>query len=354
MIDENEKQNLRILTDLLKKNGMIRHDNLASLMITTLAGDGSSRKFWRVSLGGESLCLAVAPPTLDNMDLREAQAARDIGLHLLQQGVCLPKQVGWDAESGLLLFEDLGDCKLHDMVLGAQNSDKKMHLSILRPLYQQAVQQLANMQVKGAESFDTDWCWDTKRYDKDVMLERESGYFLRAFWQDLLTQQTPAGLQEEFVLLADKAAAVKADYFLHRDFQSRNIMVCRNEVRFIDYQGGRQGPLAYDLASLLIDPYTQLPEEFQEELYATYLDTLGTLIDVEPDTFREEYLLLALQRNLQIVGAFSFLSSKRKKVFFKQFIQPALSSLNSILVNPLFDELRILRQTVRTAFSLNN
>ena len=118
------------------------------------------------------------------------------------------------------------------------------------------------MQVRGAVSFDPKWCWDTPQYDRMLMLERESGYFLQAFWQDLLGMEEPPGLQEEFFELADRAARIPAGYFLHRDFQSRNIMIHGGEACIIDFQGGRLGPLAYDLASLLIDPYVALPDDF--------------------------------------------------------------------------------------------
>jgi len=205
---------------------------------------------------------------------------------------------------------------------------------------------LAHMQVQGAEGFDPDWCWDTPRYDKSLMLDRESGYFLRAFWKGLLGQEEPSGLQEEFDFLAEKAAAIPAGFFLHRDFQSRNIMIYQNKPCFIDFQGGRLGPLGYDLASLLIDPYVALPDDFQIELLEAYLDELEKLITVDRRKFIEEYLLLALHRNLQIVGAFSFLSTERKKVFFRQYIEPALVSLNKLLDCEIFSEMQVLRKIV--------
>ncbi|HID70579.1 MAG TPA: hypothetical protein EYP35_09035, partial [Desulfobacterales bacterium] len=203
--------------------------------------------------------------------------------------------------------------------------------------------------IRGAEGFDAAWCWDTPCYDKKLMLERESGYFLRAFWKGLLGREEPSGLQEEFVLLAEKAATIPAGFFLHRDFQSRNIMIHREEPCFIDFQGGRPGPLAYDLASLLIDPYVALSDEFQIELLETYLDELERLTEVDRRKFIEEYLLLALHRNLQIVGAFAFLSTERKKVFFSQFIKPALVSLNKLLNCELFLDMRVLRKTASLA-----
>ncbi len=348
MIYENEKQILRIIADLLQGNGLVGRGELADIQITPMSGDGSSRRFWRAGLNGRAVCLAVAPPDLSEKNMAEARAARNIGRHLQAKGVNVPKQYGWDEESGLILFEDLGDCKLHDSVKKSQ-AGNGLELNGIRPLYRDTVRKLTRMQVAGAENFNAHWCWDTAAYDRGVMLERESGYFLRAFWRDLLQEEEPQGLQEEFVFLADQAAKARSDYFLHRDFQSRNIMVHRSKVYFIDFQGGRSGPLAYDLASLLIDPYTRLPEEFQEELFGVYCDSISGLTEFDRKLFRHEYLLLALQRNLQITGAFSFLSQVLQKPFFRQFIHPALQSLQRIVSDPFFDELQVLRKTVKAA-----
>jgi N-acetylmuramate 1-kinase len=346
MNDENETKNLSILHTLLRDAG-IADKNTRNLDITTLAGDGSSRKFWRIMEGDKRLCLAVAPPSTNTRGLAEAKAARAIGLHLSKQGVRVPEQYGWNEEYGLLLFEDLGDEKLHDYVLKKQESED--WIEDVRSCYRDVVKGLAVMQVRGAEGFEPDWCWDTSRYNKSLMLERESEYFLHAFWEDLLGKKEPSGLREEFVQIADKAASIPATYFLHRDFQSRNIMLYHDKPCFIDFQGGRLGPLAYDLASLLIDPYVGLPFDLQEELLGLYLDKLEELIVVDRRKFIEEYLLLALQRNLQIVGAFAFLTKQRNKIFFEQFLRPAVGSLNTLLDCEMFLEMTVLRQTASSA-----
>jgi len=122
MNDENETKILSVIHALLQEAG-ITNSISPKLVITKLAGDGSSRKFWRIMEGGRSLCLAVAPPGQDTLDLAEAKAARSIGLHLLQQGVRVPDQYGWDEQYGVLLFEDLGDEKLHEYVVEKRKAD---------------------------------------------------------------------------------------------------------------------------------------------------------------------------------------------------------------------------------------
>lgn len=123
-------------------------------------------------------------------------------------------------------------------------------------------------------------------------------------------------------------------------------MIKEGAVRFIDFQGGRLGPLGYDLASLLIDPYSRLPLSLQDELLTHYLQAIHGYAELEEAAFKRQFSLLALQRNMQIVGAFSFLSQIRQKVFFLDFIQPSLVSLKNRLEEPLFKDYSLLRTMV--------
>ncbi len=343
---ENETNNLSVISDLLQSNGLST-SNVSALHIEEMAGDGSSRKFWRITDGQKKLCLAVAPPDRNAVNMAEARAARAIGLHLLSRDVRVPAQYGWDEASGILLFEDLGDCKLHDYV--QQNTGEENGAENIRFQYKQILKALGEMQIGSAELFNSKWCWDTEKYDKQIMLERESGYFLRSFWGDLLSKKKPAGIQEEFTDLANRAATIDTNYFLHRDFQSRNIMIQQEKAGFIDFQGGRFGPLAYDLASLLIDPYVNLSLSLQDELFDFYLDNLERKLNIRQDQFKQEYLLLALHRNLQIIGAFSFLSEHRKKLFFRQFLRPAIDSLQRLIQDEFFTEYPVLRNCVKVS-----
>lgn len=315
--------------------------------IEPLTPDGSLRRFCRLLQEDGTRAVAVAPPPGDAAGLREAKAGWQIGCHLFACGVPVPELHGFDEESGLLLCEDLGDVRLHDLVLqqGAASAE-------IAALYQQAVTELAGMQVRSQENFDPAWCWDTPRYDRQVMLERESGYFLRALCRDLLQLELDEQrLAQEFSALADRAAQADASFFLHRDFQSRNIMVQQGRVRFIDYQAGRLGPLAYDLASLLIDPYAALPQTMQDALLEHYFDALTALIPYSREQFRQEYLLLAMQRNLQILGAFAFLGSQRGRPFFFQHIRPALHSLHSLLAKLQPEEYACLQSVTEQCLS---
>jgi aminoglycoside/choline kinase family phosphotransferase len=298
-----------------------------------LKGDGSNRRFWRLQINSMYDCVVVCPEKHESKELQEAQSGWKIGNHLRKAGVPVPEFFGFDEDTGLLVCEDLGDTHLHNLAINT-DFNRKDSVESLRNLYRQALKSLLVMQCNGRKSFNADWCWDSPVYDRELMLNRESGYFIRAFWQGLLGMDIPDGLQSECEQLADIAAEASCRYFLHRDFQSRNIMIKDGKVRIIDYQGGRLGPLGYDLASLLLDPYANLPVWFQEELYAYYLEQLQSMEGVKPcdrESFDRNYHALALQRNLQILGAFSHLSKNSGKDFFRCYIRPALNSLRNLL-----------------------
>lgn len=292
--------------------------------VAQLAGDGSDRRFFKFR-SGSAAYLAVLPSPTHPQAHAEARAAFHIGSHLHAAGVAVPRIFGFDPESGLILFEDLGDTLLYDLI----QTHGPNSLAV-QAYYGQAIEALLRLQLAGRPGFDPAWCWDTPRYDRALMLSRESGYFKKALCEDYLGMtHLPPGLAAEFEALADRAAQLPADSILHRDFQSRNIMILHERVRIIDFQGARLGPLGYDLASLLIDPYARLSRESQDALLCAYLDGLARHIPLDRESFLEGYYLMVLQRNLQILGAFAFLSQVRGKEFFRQFIHPAAISLHN-------------------------
>lgn len=344
-----DRQIIECAGTLLGDCGMLSAVEFRSLhdqgCLQKIESDGSTRRFWRVNRRGTVLCIIAAPAGTSDAELAESRAAWFIGNHLRKKGAPVPALYGWDCDSGILLYEDLGDLRLHDAVGGVG----KAQLEGLRPAaeyYREALTHLAAMQVKGAEGFAEAWCWDSPRYDVALMRDRESGYFLRAFWQGMMGGEVPRGVEEEFREIAVQAGKASADFFLHRDFQSRNIMLKDDRVRFIDFQGGRLGPLGYDVASLLIDPYGKLSLADQEELLEFYLKAAAAERPGVEEDFYKYYRLLALQRNLQIVGAFSFLYRVRGKVFFADFIKPALVSLRDRLAESFFAGFPLIRNLV--------
>jgi aminoglycoside/choline kinase family phosphotransferase len=339
-------QTQRRIADLLLENRVIsrlQYDTFdEACTLQQISSDGSLRCFYRIAYNNAPLCIAVLPAERQEQHIAEANSAMFIGNHLYGKHVAVPKILAGDTTTGLILFEDCGDIRLHDIM---QASEKKHCLPDERVdfLYRKVLAELAAMQWYGYQGFDSRWCYDTAVYDHHVMVEKESKYFLRACWHSLFDGKTVPGIEEEFEDIARNAATGEHTFFLHRDFQSRNIMVMGNDVKIIDFQGGRLGPPGYDLASLLLDPYSCLSESVREEYLQYYLTQLGRYVACEEQSFRKQYLYLALQRNLQIIGAFAFLYQQRGKVFFKVYIIPALQSLNALLENPELSRYSLLR-----------
>lgn len=325
---------------LLLSAGFVAGDDS---VLVVLAGDGSDRRFVRVQTAEKGV-LAVFPSQAAH-GLAEARSCFLIGRHLHGQGIHVPEIFAWDEKSGVILMEDLGDMSLYEEV-----RRKSLQSEPVQKLYRRVVEELARFQLQGRNNFDPDCCWDTARYDSELMVKRESQYFYREFCHQMLgMRELFPEIDQEFASLAEMAAREPSSFLLHRDFQSRNIMIRNGDIWFIDFQGARIGPLAYDLASLLIDPYVELPQPLQEDLTERYLEAAGNYLSLDRQAFLAGYYYLTLQRNLQMLGAFCFLSSKKGKPFFKKFIKQAAFSLSKRLDEPAGARFPILRQTVAEA-----
>ncbi len=165
------------------------------------------------------------------------------------------------------------------------------------------------------------------------MRRYESNYFKDAFLCNYLglKKEWPE-LEKPFEYLANISTKADAGFFLHRDFQSRNIMISEKKgIGFVDWQGGRLGPLGYDLASLIIDPYTSLSSQQRNDLFQEYTLMIREHNPAWVDPFKKYFVYLAIQRNLQILGAFSFLTKERNKLHFETYIPPAKRTLQELL-----------------------
>ncbi len=283
-------------------------------------------------------------PAADAASRRENRSYVMINRHLRSRGAPLPEMVLCDMAKGWFLLEDVGDISLQEWA-----NQPRRPLS----MYERVIEVLLQLQLKGAEGFDPGWTCQTESYDRRVMLRYESDYFRKAFLENYLgLRESGAFLAPSFEHIARKASRAKPLFFLHRDFQSRNIMIHEGGVWVIDWQGGRLGPLAYDLASLLIDPYTGLREEERAHLFRYYLEGLDACCPREVDSFRSSYPYLAIQRGLQILGAFAYLTRVRKKAHFAPYIPPALHTLSGLLAaagDPRLAELTAFVRSLKAA-----
>jgi N-acetylmuramate 1-kinase len=321
---------------------LIRNDALAPppFRWEPLHGDGSDRTFYRLFTSETTFVLLWSPPA-DHRSPNENDSYVYMGRHLERHGIPVPKIFGYWRDEGLVLLEDLGSLHLQDAV-------RPVNASQLEGLYKQAANLLIRIQLQASEGLDTRQCFDTPLYSPDFVLERELRYFYRSFVQDALGVEIPWDqVEDEFSLIARRAARIgERSFFLHRDFQSRNLMVKGGRLYVIDFQGSRKGPSQYDLAALLLDPYVQLPGPFAERLLLTHAERLRDATGMAAAHFLEGYEQVALCRNLQIVAAYSFLTRVKGRRHFARYLVPAYRTLQQMLGRPACKDYRFLRGLV--------
>jgi NDP-sugar pyrophosphorylase family protein/aminoglycoside/choline kinase family phosphotransferase len=295
--------------------------------IQALPGDGSDRTWFRagskpdisarsVIVCDHGICLpgSVARSQLD--------AFVNIGSHLHERAVPVPRILAHDALAGVVAIQDLGNTHLADRVKQMPEPADFLHI------YQKVIDRLILFSQKGADGFDLSWTCQTPYYSKSLILEKECRYFMENFIQGYLGKQISFdALADEFDFIAGQALAHGMEGLMHRDCQSRNIMIEDNEPFFIDFQSARLGPIQYDLASLLVDPYVRLPESVQTALLAYAMDRLNLASAESRQRFVQSYDYCTLTRNLQILGAFAYLSRVKGKQGFEIHIPAAVASL---------------------------
>lgn len=307
-----------------------------------LTGGGSDRTLYRLSHSKGSLILAVnEDPPSSSAGVNENDSFYYICHQLHAQGIAVPEIYDYQRERGWLMMEDLGDMHLQDEALRLKDDPAG-----LEALYKKVLAILPRIQVKGAHGLD-DRRIHNAPYDKYFVRQWESGYFYRSFLKGYCRLAIPEDyLADEFDTLAAKVSSLDGTFFLYRDFQSQNIMISDKQIRFLDFQGGRHGPLHYDLASLLLDPYVGLSDTLQETLTDYYLKTLSSLIPLDEKQFLSDYPVIALHRNMQILGAFGHLSTVKKRKQFAQYIPTAIKSLKKLVNLAIVAPYENLRTTV--------
>jgi N-acetylmuramate 1-kinase len=301
-----------------------------------LQGDGSDRLIFRVYLGLKSNILVHyyggtigIPSENDSFFL--------IGSHLKAKGLPTPEIFDYQQKAGFFLMEDFGDLSLAHSVFNKKNN-------MISGEYKKLINLLIKIQTEGAEGFCEDWCYDTPVYDGNFSRERETDYFVREFVRGLLGRTINEGMYSELEEIAGRVDAEKIRLFLYRDFQSRNVMVRKDGFGLIDFQAGRLGPPQYDLASLLIDPYVGLEPVLQDEIRDYYMQILGEKIPLALSDFLVNYHIIGFQRNLQILGAFSFLSRVKGKKYFEKYIPAGVLNLKRWITFPTFRPYRHFRR----------
>jgi aminoglycoside/choline kinase family phosphotransferase len=285
----------------------------AELRIEALAGDASTRRYFRVTRDRSSTVLALYPEPFD-----AAESSFVVVRELFAGfGLPLPRILDHDGARGVLVLEDLGDVTLQDALRPASEAEREA-------FYREALGQLARLQREAARSEPRAGCF---RIAFDIeKLSWELHYFLKHFVEGLrgadLSVEDRSTLSEAFHRLCEEIASWPR-VLTHRDFHSRNLMLHSGALYWIDFQDARMGPTTYDAASLLRDSYVDLPEAFVAERLEEFRQQAAPAEGSE--TFERRFDLMSVQRNLKALGTFGYMATVRGNEVYLPYIPRTLA-----------------------------
>ncbi len=289
--------------------------------IKALSAAGSNRLYYRLTADQHSLIGVVGTSNDEN------KAFVVISRHFAASSLPVPRVLAHTPDYSCYLQEDKGDVLLFDYLTDSRKSEK-YSADDLKLLYK-AMQGLAEIQIKGDKYMDYTVCYPQPSFDERT-IRWDLNYFKYDFLKITGLDFKEDQLENDFEMLIEDLQACKYWGFMYRDFQSRNIMVHNNELSYIDFQGGRRGPLAYDVASFVWQAKAAYPQEIKEQLVNVYLKTLKDNIELDEIQFRDELNRMVYFRLLQVLGAYGFRGLIEKKVAFAESIPFAIKSLTEL------------------------
>lgn len=265
----------------------------------------------------------------------ENQAFLEFSRHFRRHDLPVPEIYEEDLSQGAYLEEDLGDTTLFDF-LGAHRSGDNIDAEAVEA-YRKTVAVLPRFQIDAGRDLNYKICYPRSSFDRQS-IAWDLNYFKYYFLRLAAVPFNEQALEDDFGRLTRFLLAAPHEYFLYRDFQSRNVMLRNGEPGnanpwFVDYQGGRKGALQYDIASLLYDGKANLPPELRQDLLTYYLDCLSRHIDLDRSAFLEYYYAYVYVRILQALGAYGFRGFYERKTHFLESVPYALNNLRWLAAN---------------------
>ncbi len=290
--------------------------------LEAMPSSGSNRKYYRLTSNGLSL-IGVRGESKD-----ENRAFIQLARHFRNKGLNVPEVLSVSDDEMYYIQQDLGNIILFDAIKGGRLTGVFSHDE--KELLHKTITLLADFQVKGAEGLDFSFCYPLPEFDKRS-IQWDLNYFKYNFLKITGMDFREDLLEDDFEKLTEQLLQDQTETFLYRDFQSRNVMLVDEAPYFIDFQGGRKGPVYYDVASFLWQAKANFPNELRNELIQTYIRSLQKWMPVNETAFREQLQLFVLFRTLQVLGAYGFRGYFEKKPHFIQSIPFALNNLRELL-----------------------
>ncbi|MCQ2176889.1 MAG: phosphotransferase [Bacteroidales bacterium] len=305
---------------------------------TLLPLSGSARKYYRMTSGGTTAIGVIGT------NLKENKAFLTIDAQMRSQGINAPQVYGVSPDGMAYIQEDLGDGQLFEILKPsiAAGEYSEQHMQLLR----KTIAALPSLQFKVAKGLDWGICFPDRAFN-ERMVNFDLNYFKYDFLKLTGIEFDEIRLQDDFDALREDSLHCVTDTFMYRDFQARNVMIKNGEPCFIDFQGGRKGPVQYDLASFLWNAGTHFPAGMRSELENVYIDALGEYVKVDRDEFYANYRLITLVRLLQEMGAYGFRGYIERKQLFIDCVPTALGCIRELTAEP-FERYPYLTGVLRT------
>lgn len=287
-----------------------------------LSASGSNRKYFRLESKNNSFI------GVEGTSIEENRAFIEMAKHFHNIGLPVPKFLMQSSNGLYYIQEDLGDTLLFDYIADGRKTGVFHEKE--KEMLRKTMCKLAEVQVLGAKDFDFSICYPQPEFNERSILW-DLNYFKYCFLKATGLDFQENRLEDDFKKLANVLLCSKTNTFMYRDFQSRNVMIKDNEPYFIDFQGGRKGPLYYDVASFLWQAKAKYNPELKEELLQVYLKSLDKLMPVDENDFRKQLKHFVLFRIIQVLGAYGFRGYFEKKPHFLQSIPFAMENLRFVL-----------------------
>ena len=286
--------------------------------ILPLTGSASNRRYYRLS-SSAGTCIGVI-----GLDRDENNAFLTLAEHFRGKGLPVPEVQAVSDDKMIYIQEDLGDVHLYDMLTSGDSSAEE--------LLCKTMSLLPKMQFEGASGLDFSVCYPQPEFDRGMVMF-DLNYFKYCFLKASGLEFNEVSLQKDFEQFADDLLACSSDgdTFMYRDFQSRNVMVRDGHPYFIDFQGGRKGPVYYDVASFVWQARAAYPDELKARMVESYLEGLAPYMTLSREAFDRRLKLFILFRLLQVLGAYGFRGWTEHKANFVTSIPAAMESLRELI-----------------------
>lgn len=312
------------------------YTNEAAIRIEKLPQSGSDRIYFRIYASNNNTFIATY-----NLNVKENGTFIYFSKHFKAKGLPVPTVFCVNDAQTIYIQEDLGTESLLNKL------EQHGHESYAYGLFEKSLKALASIQIKGDDGLDYSQCLTAKEFGKQAIMS-DLLYFKYYFLDTLQLPYDKQAMLDDFEALSTYLTKTENKYFMFRDFQSRNILVEKDDVYFIDFQGGMKGALQYDVASLLWQAKAQLSEDWKDRLLNYYMDEVDSLLGKQMDrtTFVSQYNGYVLIRLLQVLGAYGFRGLFERKAHFLSSIPLALQNLKFFIehkrvgiITPEFDRM---------------